>query len=83
MLANRSLIVGSIGVALGSGLLAWPVAWPVARLVRADVRTFVPPMMFNNCGNMGLPLAVLAYVVIGNLMPVAFVPLGLSIALRA
>ncbi|HYQ98442.1 MAG TPA: AEC family transporter, partial [Casimicrobiaceae bacterium] len=24
-------------------------------------RTFVPPMMFNNCGNMGLPLAVLAY----------------------
>jgi predicted permease len=26
-----------------------------------DVRTFVPPMMFNNCGNMGLPLAVLAF----------------------
>jgi predicted permease len=29
--------------------------------MRADARTFVPPMMFNNCGNMGLPLAVLAY----------------------
>jgi hypothetical protein len=29
--------------------------------MHADVRTFVPPMMFNNCGNMGLPLAVLAY----------------------
>ena len=26
-----------------------------------DSRTFVPPMMFNNCGNMGLPLAALAF----------------------
>jgi predicted permease len=26
-----------------------------------DVRSFVPPMMYNNCGNMGLPLAVLAF----------------------
>jgi hypothetical protein len=51
------LMLGSIGVVLGSGLLAWPFA----RLLHADVRTFVPPMMFNNCGNMGLPLAVLAY----------------------
>ena len=51
------LLLGSVGVVLGSGLLAWPVA----RLMRANVRTFVPPMMFNNCGNMGLPLAALAY----------------------
>src|SRR5690606_7395051 len=51
------LMLGSVGVVLGSGLLAWPFA----RLLHADVRTFVPPMMFNNCGNMGLPLAVLAY----------------------
>jgi len=57
VVANRLLIVGSVGVVLGSGLLAWPVA----RLIRANERTFVPPMMFNNCGNMGLPLAVLAY----------------------
>jgi len=55
--ANRMLLVGSIGVVLGSGLLAWPFA----RLMHADARTFVPPMMFNNCGNMGLPLAALAY----------------------
>ncbi len=54
---NRMLILGSIGVVVGSGLLAWPIA----RLVRVDARTFVPPMMFNNCGNMGLPLAVLAF----------------------
>jgi predicted permease len=57
MAANRMLLVGSIGVVLGSGLLAWPFA----RLLHANARTFVPPMMFNNCGNMGLPLAALAY----------------------
>ena len=55
--ANRLLILACIGVVLGSGLLAWPFA----RLLRESPRTFVPPMMFNNCGNMGLPLAVLAF----------------------
>ena len=55
--ANKMLMVGSIGVVLGSGLLAWPFA----KLLDTSARTFVPPMMFNNCGNMGLPLAVLAY----------------------
>ena len=54
---SKLLMLGSIAVVLGSGLLAWPVA----KIINADVRTFVPPMMFNNCGNMGLPLAVLAY----------------------
>ena len=54
---NRLLILGSIGVVLGSGL----IAWPFAKLLHQDHRTFVPPMMFNNCGNMGLPLAVLAF----------------------
>ncbi len=55
--AYGPLMLGSVGVVLGSGLLAWPVA----RLLREDPRTFVPPMMFNNCGNMGLPLAALAF----------------------
>jgi predicted permease len=55
--ANALLMLGSVGVVLGSGLLAWPAA----RFLRVDPRTFVPPVMFNNCGNMGLPLAVLAY----------------------
>jgi len=55
--ANQMLLIGSVGVVLGSGLLAWPIA----KLMHVDHRTFVPPMMFNNCGNMGLPLAVLAY----------------------
>src|SRR5205823_7373575 len=55
--ASTLLMFGSVAVVLGSGLLAWPVA----KFLRVDHRTFVPPMMFNNCGNMGLPLAVLAY----------------------
>ncbi len=55
--ANRLLLGGSVAVVVGSGLLAGPVA----RIMREQARTFVPPMMFNNCGNMGLPLAVLAY----------------------
>jgi len=55
--ANLTLMIGCVGVVLGSGVLAWPVA----RLLKVDHRTFVPSMMFNNCGNMGLPLSVLAF----------------------
>ncbi len=51
------LALGGAVVILGSGLLAWPVA----RLLKVDAKTFVPPMMFNNSGNMGIPLIVLAF----------------------
>ena len=44
-------------VVLGSGLLAWPVA----RAFGFSSRIFLPPMMFNNSGNMGLPLALFAF----------------------
>lgn len=54
---NGTLILAGALISIGSGLLAWPVA----RLFGYDVRSFVPPMMYNNCGNMGLPLAVLAF----------------------
>ena len=54
---NATLILAGVGISLGSGLLAWPVA----RLFGYDVRSFVPPMMYNNCGNMGFPLALLAF----------------------
>jgi predicted permease len=57
LLGSWPLIAGSVAIVLGSGLLAWPVA----RMLGESPRTFVPPMMFNNCGNMGIPLAVLAY----------------------
>ncbi len=53
----QALAFGALAVVLGSGLLAWPLA----RLMGVEAKTFVPPMMFNNSGNMGLPLAVLAF----------------------
>lgn len=51
------LLVGGTVLILGGGLLAWPMA----RLFGAQPRTLVPVVMFNNCGNMGLPLALLAF----------------------
>lgn len=54
---NGMLILAGAIISLGSGLLAWPIA----RWLGYDVRSFVPPMMYNNCGNMGLPLAILAF----------------------
>lgn len=49
--------LGAAAVVLGSGLLAWPMA----RLAGWAPRTVVPPMMFPNAGNLGLPLASLAF----------------------
>lgn len=42
---------------LGTGV----VAWVVARTARTQPRTLVPVVMFTNCGNMGLPVALLAF----------------------
>ena len=53
----RDLALAGTAVVLGSGLLAWPFV----RLLKVDYKTFIPPMMFNNSGNMGLPLALLAF----------------------
>lgn len=52
-----SLLVGGTVLILGSGLLALPLA----KLTGTQVRTLVPVVMFNNSGNMGLPLALLAF----------------------
>lgn len=51
------LLVGGAVIILGGGLLAWVLA----RTFGAQPRTLVPVVMFNNCGNMGLPLALLAF----------------------
>ncbi|WP_342715852.1 AEC family transporter [Marinospirillum alkaliphilum] len=51
------LALGAAAVALGSGLLLWPLVKPL----HVEARTFLPPMMFNNTGNMGIPLLVLAF----------------------
>jgi predicted permease len=51
------LATAGVVVVLGSGLLLWPVA----KMLRLNLKTFLPPMMFNNSGNMGIPLIVLAF----------------------
>ncbi|OQX10947.1 MAG: transporter [Thiothrix lacustris] len=56
-LAFRDLAIGGIAVVLGSGLLLLPLAW----LLRINLKTFLPPMMFNNSGNMGIPLILFAF----------------------
>ena len=53
----RDLALAGTVVIIGSGILAWPFIY----LLKVDYKTFIPPMMFNNSGNMGLPLALLAF----------------------
>jgi len=51
------LLLGGALVIFASGA----VAWLLARGTHMQPRTLVPVVMFNNCGNMGLPLALLAF----------------------
>lgn len=55
--AYDRLALGALVLMLGSGVLSWGLAL----LLREQPKTFVPPMMFTNSGNMGLPLMVLAF----------------------
>ena len=57
LVAFAPLALGGFLVLASCGLLAWPIA----RLVGIQPKTLVPPMLFNNSGNIGLPLAVLAW----------------------
>ncbi len=64
-MAGKSFDLAAYGPpALGALLLLLTcglAAWPVSRLLGVPAKTFVPPMFFNNSGNIGLPLAVLAW----------------------
>ncbi|KRC30356.1 AEC family transporter [Acidovorax sp. Root219] len=51
------LLLATLLLIAGTGV----VGWLVARALGMQPKTLVPPMMFNNCGNLGLPLAVLAF----------------------
>jgi len=55
--AYAPLALGGLLVLLTCGLLAWAIA----KLCGVQPKTLVPPMLFNNSGNIGLPLAVLAW----------------------
>lgn len=56
-LAYRDLAMGGVAAVLGAGLLLFPLA----RLLGINPKTFIPPMMFNNSGNMGIPLVLFAF----------------------
>jgi predicted permease len=64
-LASKDFQLGDQGVLLFGGALlilaSGAVAWVIARFSGTQARTLVPVVMFNNCGNMGLPLALLAF----------------------
>lgn len=51
------LIAGGLAVLLGSGA----IAWAVAKMLGYSPQAFVPPMMFTNVANMGLPLTLFAF----------------------
>lgn len=57
LLDYQSLALAGAFVVLFTGVLAWGFA----KAFNLSIPMFVPSMMFNNSGNMGLPLAVLAF----------------------
>lgn len=57
LVAYQDLALAAAVVVLGSGLILVPLAW----VMGWNLKTFIPPMMFNNTGNMGIPLIVLAF----------------------
>jgi predicted permease len=54
---NALLLAAGAALILATGA----IAWFLARLTRTNARSLVPVVMFTNCGNMGLPLALLAF----------------------
>lgn len=54
---NLPVIIGCIIITVGSGFLGWIGA----RILGYSPKTLIPPVMFNNVGNMGLPLMLLTF----------------------
>ncbi|MBT4932887.1 MAG: AEC family transporter [Rhodospirillaceae bacterium] len=44
----------------------------ILKMSKLDIRSFLPPMMFSNCGNMGLPLCLLAFGEAGLVLAIVF-----------
>ena len=57
LIKYQSLAIGAAIIVLGSGLLLLPFC----KLLKVHPKTFIPPMMFSNSGNLGIPLVVLAF----------------------
>lgn len=54
---HQAFAIGALLMIIGSGL----IAWALSRLSGIPPKVLVPTAMFNNCGNLGLPLAALAF----------------------
>ena len=52
-----SLAFGVTGTILGCGL----ITWLLCLFFKIESKTFVPPMMFTNTGNLAFPLVLLAF----------------------
>ncbi|MFE8032340.1 AEC family transporter [Thiohalocapsa marina] len=72
----HSVAIGTVIIVLGSGLLALPFT----RLARLPKRVLLPSMMFNNSGNLGLPLAAFAFG--DQVLPLAVVAFVVSTAMH-
>lgn len=57
LVGHQAFALGAFLMIVGSGL----IGWGVALFARIPPKVLVPSMMFNNCGNLGLPLALLAF----------------------
>lgn len=55
--ALQSLAYSAAIVVIGSGI----VLYPFCRLLKVETKTFIPPMMFSNTGNLGIPILLLAF----------------------
>ena len=51
------LALGAFFIVIGSGIILVPICY----LLGFNQKTFLPPVMFSNSGNLGLPLALLAF----------------------
>ena len=54
---HQDLALGAFFIIVGSGL----AGWMIASFSGISSKVLVPTLMFNNCGNLGLPLAMLAF----------------------
>jgi len=57
LVGHQMFALAAFLIIVGSGL----IGWGVAKLTGISHKVLVPTTMFNNCGNLGLPLAFLAF----------------------